>query len=117
MTTNTKKTQLRTSKSGSAQQATAGKSVINIKTDKALKEEAQQVAKEMGVPLGTIINAYLREVVQKREVTFRAPEIPNERTQRELLEIEKDIQAGKNMDGPFETKEELDAFFDKLEQE
>jgi len=93
------------------------KTVINIKTDKDLKQEAQQVAKEMGVPLGTIINAYLRDVVRNREVTFTAPEVPNEKTAKLLDELEKDVQDGKNMDGPFETEEELDAFFDRLEKE
>ncbi len=114
MTTNTKKTQPSTSKSGAAQQAAAGKSVINIKTDKALKEEAQQVAKEMGVPLGTIINAYLREMVQKREVTFRAPEIPNERTQRELLQAKKDFEQGKNISPLLRSDKEVLEHLDSL---
>jgi len=64
----------------------------------------------MGIPLGTIINAYLREVVRDRTVTFSAPEVPNEKTAKALRRIEKDIQEGKNVDGPFETKEEIDAF-------
>ena len=86
------------------------KTVINIKTDKELKQEAQQVAKEMGVPLGTIINAYLRDVVRNREVTFSAPEVPNERTAKIMDEIDKDRKKDVNFHGPFKTPDEVDDF-------
>ena len=34
-----------------------------IKTDKALKVKAQKLAKEMGLPLGTLVNNYLKTFV------------------------------------------------------
>ncbi|MAZ56593.1 hypothetical protein CL653_02280 [bacterium] len=46
--------------------------ILNIKTDKDLKVEAQSVAKELGLPLSTVINAFLRQFVRDKEVTFSA---------------------------------------------
>lgn len=46
------------------------KTIINIKTDKDVKEGAQKVAKELGLPLSTIINAYLKQFMRNREAYF-----------------------------------------------
>ena len=75
--------------------------VINIKTDPKLKKELQGVAKELGLPVGTIINAYLRELVRERRVVFSVPPALNRRTERLLESIDKDISAGRNASGPF----------------
>jgi addiction module RelB/DinJ family antitoxin len=44
--------------------------ILNIKTDKALKSAAQETAKELGVPLSTIVNAFLKQFVRDQEVTY-----------------------------------------------
>ena len=36
--------------------------VINIKTDKVLKKDAQKWPKNFGLPLSAIVNAYLRNL-------------------------------------------------------
>ena len=82
--------------------------VINIKTDPKLKKELKEVAKELGLPVGTIINAYLRELVRERRVVFSAPPALNQRTKQLLQRIDKDIRAGKNTDGPFSSKEAIE---------
>ena len=82
--------------------------VINIKTDPKLKKELKKVAKELGLPVGTIINAYLRELVRERRVVFSAPPALNQRTKQLLQRIDKDIRAGKNTDGPFSSKEVIE---------
>lgn len=46
------------------------KTIINIKADKEVKEGAQKVAKELGLPLSTIINAYLKQFMRNREAYF-----------------------------------------------
>ena len=46
------------------------KTMINIKTDKEVKENAQKIARELGLPLSTVINAYLKEFIRDREVSF-----------------------------------------------
>lgn len=87
--------------------------VINIKTDKELKEQVKEVARELGLPLGTIINAYLRELARERRVVFSVPPSVNKRTKKLLEAIESDIRAGKNADGPFTYKQAL-AYLDRL---
>ena len=77
------------------------KTLLNVKTDKKLKQDAQKVAQELGLPLGTIINAYLRELIREKKVIFSSPPIPNKKTQKMLQKIDADIRAGKNSAGPF----------------
>jgi addiction module RelB/DinJ family antitoxin len=64
------------------------KTILNIKTDKKVKEEAQKVARELGLPLGTIINAYLRDLVREKRVLFSVPPAPNKRLQVLLKKIQ-----------------------------
>ena len=79
--------------------------VINIKTHPKLKQELKAVAKELGLSVGAIINAYVRELVRERRVVFSAPPALNHRTQSLLESIDRDIRAGKNADGPFSPEE------------
>jgi addiction module RelB/DinJ family antitoxin len=44
--------------------------VLNLKIEKALKTEAQAVAEAFGIPLGTIINALLRQLVHTKEISL-----------------------------------------------
>lgn len=77
-----------------------------IKTNKALKVKAQKLAKEMGLPLGTLVNNYLRDFVVERKVTFTAePYILNKKTARSVDQARKDYKAGKNISGPFTADE------------
>lgn len=48
------------------------KTVLNVKTDKDVKEQAQALAKHLGVPLSVVVNGYLREFVRSGEFTLRA---------------------------------------------
>ncbi|MBI4118716.1 MAG: type II toxin-antitoxin system RelB/DinJ family antitoxin, partial [Parcubacteria group bacterium] len=48
------------------------KTVINIKTDKDVKKNAQGVAEELGLSLSAVINAYLRQFVRNKEIHFTA---------------------------------------------
>ena len=48
--------------------------ILNIKTDKKLKADAQKVAGELGVPLSTVMNAFLKQFVRDKEITFSANE-------------------------------------------
>jgi addiction module RelB/DinJ family antitoxin len=46
--------------------------ILNIKTDKKLKAEAKKVSEELGVPLSTVINAFLKKFVREKEITLSA---------------------------------------------
>jgi len=46
------------------------KSVINIKADKEVKENAQKVAQELGLPLSVVVNAFLKDFILNRSIAF-----------------------------------------------
>ncbi len=80
-----------------------------IKLDKGLKERAQKIAKDLGLPMSTVINNYLRDFVVSKEVTFVNP-ILNSRSQKILTARLKEVREGK-VAGPFKT---VDAFMKSL---
>lgn len=84
------------------------KAILNIKTDPKLKKEAQKVAQEMGLPLSVVVNESLKTFVEKREITFSAPLIPNAKTARGLKKSIADINSGRaKLYGPFKSGKEL----------
>jgi len=81
------------------------KTIINIKTDKSLKKAAQETAKELGVPLGTAINAFLKQFVREKELTLSADRnIPTPYLRRIITEAKREYEAGE-ASGPFTAKE------------
>ena len=88
------------------------KTLINIRTDPEVKRRAQTVAKELGMPLSTIINAYLKQLGRERRVHFVVPLQPNKKTANLLRRAHDDYKKGKNISPVFETAEEIDAYLD-----
>ena len=58
---------------------------LTIKTDKGLRNVAKKTASDLGVPLGTVINAMIRQFVRDREITLSA-RVPNVQTRRAMRE-------------------------------
>ena len=87
--------------------------MINIKTDKDIKIKAQKVAKELGLPLGTVLNAYLREFIRTKKASFRIPPKMTPRLEKIISQVEKDIKLGRNLSPIFTTAEEMDDYLDK----
>ncbi len=70
--------------------------VINVKTDPKLKKQAQQIARELGFSLSSLVNAYLRQLTRTKQVVFSAPiEEPSEYMVKALMESKADIAAGR----------------------
>ena len=61
------------------------KTLLNVKVDLQTKKDAQKLAKEMGLSLSAVVNGNLKS-------------------------SEKDSQAGRNIDGPFSTIEEIRSY-------
>jgi antitoxin component of RelBE/YafQ-DinJ toxin-antitoxin module len=74
---------------------------LNFKTDKDLRDEAKKVASGLGLPLGTIMNHYLKEFVRDRKVIFTTHPTPTKKVVHELKEISKDIRDRKNLSPKF----------------
>ena len=82
------------------------KTILNIKTEKKLKKAAQQTAKELGVPLSTAINAFLKQFVREKELILSANTlVPTPYLERILKEAEEDWKTGKDYSGPFTADE------------
>ena len=86
---------------------------VNFKTDDATKTKAQAVAKQIGIPLSNLLNAYLHELANTGSVHFTASEPMTEKMELLITEAEKEIAAGE-VSGPFESLEEMFAHLDSL---
>lgn len=71
------------------------KTLLTIKTDRSIKETARLVAEEIGVPLSTVINAFLKQFVRDREVSFSASYNPSPYLRSVIEESEKELAEGK----------------------
>jgi DNA-damage-inducible protein J len=80
--------------------------VLTVKTNKELKEAAQSVAKELGIPLSTAVNAFLKQFVRDRKLELSDTLTPSPYLERCIKEAEEEFKAGK-CHGPFHTVEEV----------
>ncbi|MBI2314551.1 type II toxin-antitoxin system RelB/DinJ family antitoxin [Candidatus Daviesbacteria bacterium] len=88
--------------------------VIHIKADKEVKENAQKAAKDLGLTLSDVINAALRNFIRTREVIFSdIPQMTPE-LEKMLDEVEGDIKHGRNLSPAFSSGEEMDKYLDSL---
>ena len=90
------------------------KTLINIKADKEVKEKAQKLAKELGLPLSTVINASLKQFIRSRELYFSVAPKMSPRLEKILGVVERDIGAKKNMSPAFSSAKEMDDYLDSL---
>jgi len=90
------------------------KTVINIKVEKEVKENAQLITKELGISLSDVVNASLRNFIKTREVHFSAVPQMTEELESLLEKVEKDIIEKKNMSDPFSSPEEINRYLDSL---
>jgi antitoxin component of RelBE/YafQ-DinJ toxin-antitoxin module len=71
------------------------KTLLTVKTDLSLKKAAQKTAKKIGLPLGTIINGFLRRFIQTKEAYFAESYKPSARLRHSIAEGEKEYADGK----------------------
>lgn len=84
----------------------SNKTVISVKVDRDVRDRAREFAREVGLPLSTIINNQLRHVVYEQRVEFRKPLVPNVKTARTLRKIDADIRSRRNMSPTFDSAED-----------
>ena len=89
--------------------------ILSIKTKKQVKELAQLRAKQLGIPLGTLVNAFLRDLGQTGEVRFTVAEPITPRMAEIIAEMRAEVARGDTY-GPF-TIEEAEAFLDSIPYE
>lgn len=88
--------------------------MINIKADREVKENAQELARDLGLPLSGIINAMLKEFVRSRSVSFSAIPTMTRALENVLGKVENDIKKGRNMSPAFSSAEKANEYLDTL---
>jgi len=81
--------------------------MLSIKINKTLKNQAQELAHTLGVSLNAVINGFIKEFISERKVTFTDHPILNKRSQKIIDELLADSKANKNIVGPFYSAEEM----------
>lgn len=71
--------------------------VIHVKANKEIKENAQKLAKELGLSLSDIINASLRNFIRTREVYFSHTPRMTPELEKLLDRVEDDLKKGRNL--------------------
>jgi len=70
------------------------KTLLTIKTDKKLKERAKRTAAEFGIPLGTMVNSFLLNMVENRRFALTLK--PSARLKKSIVEAHKEWRSGKD---------------------
>ena len=82
------------------------KTLINIKADKEVKKRAQQAAEELGLPLSTVINAYLKQFIRSKEVYFSVSPQMTPALEELVGRAEEDLKNSKNISPVFSSARE-----------
>ena len=67
--------------------------IINFKTDKKVKSEAQAIAKKMGINLSDVLNILLRSFVRDKELNINLEE-PSEFFIKSMAQAQADLAKG-----------------------
>lgn len=82
----------------------AGTATVNIRTDKNVKEHAEQIFNELGLSMSSAINMFLKTTIRENGIPFALKlDIPNEETAAAITEGKKlledsSIRGYSNMD-------------------
>lgn len=68
--------------------------IVNVKIDSTTKTHAQEVADRLGFSLGSLVKAFIKQLVREKRVSFSLPEEPSEYLMHAIAESKKDIQKG-----------------------
>jgi antitoxin component of RelBE/YafQ-DinJ toxin-antitoxin module len=89
------------------------KTIINIKTDPATKQQLQMFASELGVPVSVIMNAQIKQMLRDRKVVLSTELEPTPYLVKIMEQVEKDLADNKNITHTNSIKEAL-AHLDSL---
>ena len=83
------------------------KTVIHFITDKEVKENAQEVARALGLTLSDVINAALRNLIRERTVIFSDIPKMSSKLEKRLESMEEDLKLNRNLSPRFKTAQEF----------
>lgn len=68
--------------------------VVITKTEPEVKQRAQEIARELGLSLSSLVNAYLKQVVRTRRVEFDLGEEPSEYLVKVMKQAKENYKQG-----------------------
>lgn len=86
--------------------------LIHIRTDKKIKEEAQKILEEMGFNISSFVNASMRKLIKEKKIEFEY--YPNTITKNELKRASMDFKKNKNLSPSFSDSKKMDDYLDSL---
>lgn len=86
--------------------------IVNVKIDVATKKEAQKVAEELGLSLGSLVRGYLKHLIKTKRVEFDLSEEPSEYLIQAIKEAEVDWEKG-NVSPEFDNAKDALAWLKK----
>lgn len=88
--------------------------VIHIKANKEVKENAQILAKELGLSMSDVINASLRNFIRTREIYFSHIPRMTPELEKLLESVDEDIKKGQNLTPKFKTVSKAIEYLDSI---
>lgn len=77
------------------------KTVLNVKTDKDIKQRAQRLAEHLGIPLSTVVNAYLKEFVHAGGISMHRESQLKKSVRDAIVRARQEAQKNKNISPAF----------------
>lgn len=90
------------------------KTIIHVKTDKQVKEDAQALASKLGLSLSHVVNASLRNFIRDRTVVFTDAYQMTPELEKLLDRVEEDIKHNRNISPAFKSAQEMDVYLNSL---
>ncbi|OGH69595.1 MAG: hypothetical protein A3C90_04155 [Candidatus Magasanikbacteria bacterium RIFCSPHIGHO2_02_FULL_51_14] len=87
------------------------KTALHIKVDTQVKRRARTLADKLGIPLSTLVNGMLSQLVRSETVVLSTARQMTPELEAYLDEIWDDIEQRKNFVGPFATAREIREYF------
>ena len=88
--------------------------VIHVKANKEVKENAQKAAKDLGLTLSDVLNASLRNFIRTREVYFSHTPRMTPELEKLLDKVKEDIKNNRNLSPRFKTARAATHYLDNL---
>ena len=89
---------------------------LQIRIDEKTKKDAKKVFDKVGLDMSSAIKVYLNQVVITQGIPFPLLTENGMTAAQEqaILKASEEAKAGINVEGPFETEEEIKAYFESI---
>jgi len=82
------------------------KTLVSIKVEDNLKTQAQKVAADLGFSMSALVNAFLKQLIRQRTISFSLANRMSKTLEQTLALIERDLTENKNLSPKFTSPKE-----------